>query len=329
MEKTKLVRIFVAKQLTTNDMNDNLLIEDFLKHIRYELNLSACTVSAYKSDLYQFVQFLSPDDATRFDAASVTTNDMRAWMAQLGHNGCGPRSIRRKMQAARAFYKFLMKRGITATNPAADIELAKFKTPLPSYLRPEKLDELLDTPIGTDDYRAILKRTVVMMLYETGIRRAELVELRDADVDAARGEMKVHGKRNKERIVPFGNELAQAITAYRQARGKQTGTVRPAQFFLLPNGKPLYPESVYRMVHGELAAVGGAPRLSPHVLRHSFASAMLNNGAEINSVKEIMGHESLAATQVYTHITFSELKNNYKHAHPRALKKEVNYGSKD
>ena len=310
-------------------MNNNLLIETFLKYMRYELNLSACTVSAYRNDLYQLALFLSPGDAEAFDPASATTSDLRAWMVQLGNNGSGPRSIRRKMQAARAFYKFLMKRGITTANPAADIELAKFKTPLPSYLRPEKMDELLDTPIDTENYHAVLSRTVVMMLYETGIRRAELINLRDADVDACHGEMKVHGKRNKERIVPFGNELAQAIAAYREARGKQTGTTRPVQFFLLPNGKPLYPSSVYRMVHGELTPIGGAPRLSPHVLRHSFASAMLNNGAEINSVKEIMGHESLAATQVYTHITFSELKNNYKHAHPRALKKEVNYGSKD
>ena len=307
----------------------NKLIEAFLRYIRYELNLSACTVLSYGNDLRQLQQYFSPDDADGFDAASITVGDLRAWMLHLSGMGDGARTIRRKVQAVRAFYKYLMRRGLVESNPAADIELAKFKMPLPAYLRVEKMDELLDAPTDGNDYNAILGRTIVMTLYETGIRRAELIDLRDADVDTGRGEMKVHGKRNKERIVPFGRELAQAIEAYREMRGKVTGIARPQQLFLRTCGKPLYPTMVYRIVHDSLATVGGAHKLSPHVLRHTFASAMLNNGAEINSVKEIMGHESLAATQVYTHITFSELKSNYKLAHPRALKKEVNYGSKD
>ena len=307
----------------------NNQIESFLKYMRYELNLSTCTVLSYKNDLLQLQQFLSPDDAENFDPASITANDLRAWITRLSLQKDCSRTIRRKMQATRAFFKFLMKQGITHNNPAAEIELAKFKTPLPSYLRADELDELLDSGIKQDDYNAMLDRTIVMMLYETGIRRAELIDLCDADVDAQRGEMKVHGKRDKERIVPFGQELAEAITAYRSMRYKTTGITRPKRFFLRPNGKPLYPVMVYRAVHQELASVSNGLKLSPHVLRHTFASVMLNNGAELNSVKEIMGHESLAATQVYTHITFSELKSNYKLAHPRALKKEVNYGSKD
>ena len=307
----------------------NNQIESFLKYMRYELNLSTCTVLSYKNDLLQLQQFLSPGNADDFDPASVTANDLRMWMTHLALKKDGSRTIRRKMQAVRSFYRFLMKQEIADSNPAADIELAKFKTPLPSYLRADELDELLDSGIKQDDYNALLDRTIVMMLYETGIRRAELIDLCDADVDAQRGEMKVHGKRDKERIVPFGQELAEAITAYRSLRNKTTGITRPKRFFLRPNGKPLYPVMVYRAVHQELASVSNGLKLSPHVLRHTFASVMLNNGAELNSVKEIMGHESLAATQVYTHITFSELKSNYKLAHPRALKKEVNYGSKD
>lgn len=305
----------------------NKTIEAFLQYIRYELNLSACTVLSYRNDLRQLQDFLSPGDAAAFNPESVTTDDLRAWMVHLNEAGDGSRTIRRKIQAARAFYRFLMKRGVVAANPAAEIELAKFKVPLPSYMRPETMDELLNAPFNTGDYQTMLNRTVVMMLYETGMRRAELIDLRDADVDTSRCEMKVHGKRDKQRIIPFGQELAEAITAYRELRGKVTGSFRPERFFLRGGGEPLYPSMVYRMVHRSLEETGAAGKLSPHVLRHSFASAMLNNGAELNSVKEIMGHESLAATQVYTHITFSELKSNYKLAHPRALKKEVNYGS--
>ena len=169
------------------------------------------------------------------------------------------------------------------------------------------------------DFTAVRDRLVVMMLYETGIRRAELIGLKDCNVDTAKCEIKVHGKRDKDRIVPFGAELKEWIDAYRvlrdtECRGNET-------FFVRPDGKPLYSTLVYRIVHEALIEAGGCSKFSPHVLRHSFASALLNNGAQLMSVKELLGHESLASTQVYTHITFSELKDNYKHAHPRALKK--------
>ena len=304
------------------------LVDDFLKYIRYELNLSACTVSAYRQDLMQLQQFLSPDE-DEFDPVSVTTNDLRAWVVDLDAHGIKARSIRRKEQAARAFFRFLVKRGFVKVNPAAELELAKFKKPLPSYVRVDVMDELLDSKVDEADFKAVRDRLIVMMLYETGIRRAELIGLKDVDVDAAKQELKVLGKRNKERVVPFGRELADAIEAYRRLRTATIGFERPERFFVRENGDELYASLVYRTVHSLLATVGGGRKLSPHVLRHTFASAMLNNGAELNSVKEILGHESLAATQVYTHITFSELKTNYKHAHPRALKKEVQYGSED
>ncbi len=304
------------------------LVDDFLKYMRYELNLSACTVSAYRQDLKQLQQFLSPDEED-FDPISVTTNDLRAWVVDLDTHGIKARSIRRKEQAARAFFRFLVKRGLVKANPAAELELAKFKKPLPSYVRVEVMDELLDSDVDETDFKAVRDRLIVMMLYETGIRRAELIGLKDVDVDVAKQELKVLGKRNKERVVPFGRELADAIEAYRRLRMETTGLERPERFFVRENGDELYASLVYKVVHDRLAAAGSGRKLSPHVLRHTFASAMLNNGAELNSVKELLGHESLAATQVYTHITFSELKTNYKHAHPRALKKEVHYGSKD
>ena len=304
------------------------LVEDFLRYIRYELNLSACTVSAYRQDLKQLQQFLSPDE-DEFDPVSVTTNDLRAWVVDLDAHGIKARSIRRKEQAARAFFRFLLKRGFVKVNPAAELELAKFKKPLPSYVRIDNMNALLDGDIDETDFKLVRDRLIIMMLYETGIRRAELIGLKDADVDVPKRELKVLGKRNKERVVPFGDELADAITAYRRLRSATIGLDRTERFFVRENGDELYASLVYRTVHSLLATVGGGRKLSPHVLRHTFASAMLNNGAELNSVKEILGHESLAATQVYTHITFSELKTNYKHAHPRALKKEVHYGSED
>ena len=304
------------------------LVEDFLRYIRYELNLSACTVSAYEQDLKQLQQFLSPDE-NEFDPLSVTSGDLRAWIVNLDAHGIKARSIRRKEQAVRSFFQFLLKRGLVKSNPAAELELAKFKKPLPSYVRIDNMNALLDGDIDETDFKLVRDRLIIMMLYETGIRRAELIGLKDVDIDVPKRELKVLGKRNKERVVPFGDELADAITAYRRLRSATTGLDRTERFFVRENGDELYASLVYRTVHSLLATVGGGRKLSPHVLRHTFASAMLNNGAELNSVKEILGHDSLAAPQVYTHITFSELKTNYKHAHPRALKKEVHYGSED
>lgn len=295
--------------------------EAFLKYIRYELNLSACTVLSYKNDLRQLSNYLTGDGKEEFDAASVTSGDIRAWIAYLSRKGLSSRSIRRKIQAVRAFYKYLILTGEVTENPAADVELAKIRKPLPVFVREENINELIDEEIDTGDFEEVRDKLMIMMLYETGIRRAELIGLKDKDVDDAKGELKVLGKRNKERIVPFGHELSGWISKYRQVRANQVGTALTESFFVRETGEPLYPMLVHRIVHRELTQAGGSSRQSPHVLRHTFASAMLNGGADLNSVKELLGHESLAATQVYTHITFRELKSNYEHAHPRALKK--------
>lgn len=295
------------------------MFDKFLQYTRYERNLSPLTVKAYGSDLRQFGDFLTGGKRP-LEPHSVTASDVRAWMVDLSRHHDGARTMRRKIQALRAYYKWLLRRGDVAADPTVGIELAKLPKVLPCYVRESTLDALLDSPVDTADYEAVRDRLIVMMLYDTGMRRAELIGLRDAAVDTARCELKVHGKRDKDRIVPFGPELARAITRYRQLRDKQVARGCEA-FFLTAKGAPLYPSLVYRVVHRALQQAGGTGKLSPHVLRHSFASAMLNNGADIDSVKQLLGHESLAATQVYTHITFSELINNYKHAHPRALKK--------
>lgn len=274
------------------------MFDKFLQYTRYERNLSPLTVKAYGSDLRQFGDFLTGGKRP-LEPRSVTASDVRAWMVDLARRHDGARTMRRKIQALRAYYKWLLRRGDVAADPTAGLELAKLPRVLPCYLRESTLDALLDSPVDTADYEAVRDRLVVMMLYDTGMRRAELIGLRDAAVDTARGELKVHGKRDKDRIVPFGPELARAITLYRQLRDRQVARGCEA-FFLTAKGAPLYPSLVYRVVHQALQQAGGTGKLSPHVLRHSFASAMLNNGADIDSVKQLLGHESLAATQVYT-----------------------------
>ncbi len=297
-------------------MND--IIDKYLQYIKLELNLSSHTQVAYGNDLRQWEQFLTGGKDS-LDVASVTTSDIRAWLIELSGNGDGASTLRRKVQAVRSFYKWLMRNGVVTSSPAASVELARLPKRLPQQVRESSIDALLESDVDESDFVAVRNRLIVMMLYETGMRRAELLDLLDKNVDTSKGELKVHGKRDKDRIIPFGTELALWIEKYRVLRESQARGCE--HFFVLDNGKPLYPMLVYRVVRQQLGEAGVSSKRSPHVLRHSFATAMLNHGAAINSVKELLGHESLATTQIYTHVTFSELKNNYKLAHPRALKK--------
>ena len=303
-----------------------MTIEGFLKYLRYELNYSVHTVLSYGNDLRQFAEFLTRGDSEQLRLDDVSVNDIREWMMSLSNAGDCQRTIRRKVQSVRALYKYMQRRALIDRNPATMVELAKLPKRLPTYVRSENINAMLDEDIDLSDFTEVRNRLMLLMFYETGIRRAELIGLSDVNVDASAMQIKVHGKRNKDRIVPFGSELQEWIVRYRELRSQQVAAVCDA-FFVRPNGKALYPSLVYNVVHDALQAAGGTDKFSPHVLRHSFASAMLNNGAQLNNVKELLGHESLAATQVYTHITFSELKDNYQSAHPRALKKGGHYGN--
>ena len=253
------------------------------------------------------------------DLPSITTSDIRSWLMARSSQGDCPGTLRHKVQAIRALYCYLLRRGEVTSNPAAQVELAKMPRPLPKFVREKTVDAVLDADIDNEDFTQVRDRLVVMLFYETGIRLSELIGLQDVAVDTVKRELKVRGKRDKDRIVPFGDELAQWVERYRTLRA----TVRPecTNLLVTAKGKPLYPSLVYHVVHDGLAQAGGTGKLSPHVLRHTFASVMLNNGAQLNNVKELLGHESLAATQVYTHVTLSELQHNYELAHPRALKK--------
>ena len=295
-------------------------IERFVQYERYELNRSPHTVAAYRGDLEQFRSFLSRGGSDVVEWGTVSVTDVRAWLVNRADAGDCARTLRRRVQSVRAFYQWLMREGAVADNPAAEVELARLPRRLPQYVREQNLNTLLDTPVDASCFEAVRDHLVVALLYETGIRRAELIGLLDAAVDVSQGVLRVHGKRDKDRVVPFGPELGRWITHYRELRDATVAVQTPA-LLVTSTGRAMDPSLVYRIVHDNLASVGGSDRMSPHVLRHSFATAMLNHGAELNSVKELLGHESLAATQVYTHVTLSELKHNYELAHPRASKK--------
>lgn len=311
-----------------------MLTQSFLTYIRCELSLSVHTVLSYSVDLRQFREFVTgipqpksspgcdrPPVNDGFDPVTVTTSDIRQWLLTLAEHGVTPRTLRRKLTAISSFYAYLLRQGLVKTNPARDVEMAKTPKPLPVNLRPAEVNGIIEQDLDAareeGGFTATRDSLILLMLYSTGMRRAELIGLTDASVDCARGELKVLGKRNKERIIPFGSELREAVESYRRKRDATTGGAT-RMFFVRPDGSPLYPMLVERIVKRALQGRAHAGRLSPHVLRHSFASDMLNNGADLVAVQQLLGHESLATTQVYTHITYRELKQNYQLAHPRA-----------
>lgn len=298
------------------------MIDAFLKYITTEVQLSAPTVEAYRSDLRQWEKFATSDRRFPLCPETTTLSDLRLWVASLARASRTPRTIRRKIQSLRAFFRYLMKYHGLKANPAMDLQVPKVPHDLPVYVRTEEMSAMLDTEIDNTDYESVRNRLIIDMLYDTGLRCSELIGLTDGNVDTAKGELKVHGKRNKDRIVPFGPELCDMITCYRRLRDELLDTLPADEFFRRPDGRPLYRKQVYNIVHSamELAGVHAA-RKSPHVLRHTFATDMLNGGAQLTSVQQLLGHRSLNATQVYTHISYRDLKQNYQQAHPRAQKK--------
>ena len=311
-------------------MHTPQIIDTFISYLRYEQGRSELTTGVYSRELKAFAGFITGDNpANRFDPLSVTTDDVRLWIDHLSRQGISRRTVRKKLSAVSSFYRFLIHRREATFNPVDDIAPARLEKKLPVYVRQDEMQEVLESlPAEAAPHSAFEKQRnalIVLMLYSTGMRRAELISLKDAAVDTARSELKVLGKRNKERIIPFGEELRQAIESYRRARSRCLGSQTPPEdFFVRPDGTPLYPMLVQRVVKEALTGHSNAARLSPHTLRHSFATDMLNNGAELTAVQQLMGHASLATTQMYTHITFRELLKNYRLAHPRAARNTNN-----
>lgn len=295
-------------------------VEAYLKYLRHERNYSRHTEISYFTDLRQFEDFVVAI-LGQFDVGQVDSDIIRRWVVSLMDQQVSARSISRKLSGVRSFYCYLQEHRVVSHNPVRGIKAPKASKPLPSFVSYADMKPLLDQELlladGECDFEAVRDHSIVELLYMTGMRRDELMKLRDEDVDFAANQLLVNGKRNKQRIVPFSEKTAQMLKRYLDVRNKEV--VRQTDsFFVLKNGKLLYPMLVYRIVHRCLENISTLSKSSPHVLRHSFATGMLNNGAEINAVKELLGHSSLASTEIYTHTSVAELKKIYEKAHPRA-----------
>jgi integrase/recombinase XerC len=291
--------------------------ESFLQYLQIEKRYSLHTVRSYLNDLDQFYAFLLslglPDDPT-----SVSSHDIRAWIVSMLDNNYSTISVHRKISCLRVFYRYLRKEGVIKNDPLEKVVLPKREKSLPVFIEEEALTELLDNYSFGDGFAGIRNRTIIEILYLTGMRRSELIGLRDNDVDLPEGSLKVTGKRNKQRIIPLVKPFINRMEEYIKVRNDNFATVKNGWFFITDKGNKLYDKYVYNTVIRYLAMVTTIEKKSPHVLRHTFATHMLNHGADLNSIKELLGHANLSATQIYTHTTFEKLKKVYKQAHPRA-----------
>ena len=292
------------------------MINQFLNYLRYERNHSAQTVQTYEEALKEFESYIILKDSG-LSLATADTDLIRDWMESLMDKGNTASTINKKLSALRSFYLYALKRNLVEHDPAHCVTGPKKSKPLPQFLREGEMDRLLDDLEWNDSFDDVRARTILLLFYEAGLRRSELIGLNNEDIDFVGRQLKVTGKRNKQRIVPFGEELATGLRHYL--------TVRDAQFdhtgdalLLNDKGERIAAFQVYGIVRKYLSAVTSLKKRSPHVLRHTFATAMLNNGAGLEEIKNLLGHESVSTTEIYTHTTFEQLKRVYKEAHPRA-----------
>lgn len=291
-------------------------IDSFLEYLRLERNYSEKTVVSYGIDLQEFEGYFKKADA-EIDFTTVDADVVRNWVMHLMDEGRAATSVNRKLSTLRSFYRFLLKKKVMTVNPMTKVVGPKKKKTLPSFVREKDMDRLLDDLTFGEGYEGYRDRMILEMFYATGMRLSELIGLDDVDVDFSAKLIKVTGKRNKQRLIPFANELEHDLRVYIKVRDEALPNGSDA-FFVRKDGKRMYPMQVYRLVKRNLSKVVTLKKRSPHVLRHTFATAMLNDCAELRAVKELLGHESLTTTEVYTHTTFEELKKVYELAHPRA-----------
>ena len=294
----------------------DLNVDSFLQYLQKERKYSLNTVQAYENDLLEFSEFC--EKRLSKDVLSVGVSDVREWVVEMsdGSGAVGVRTVKRRISALRSFYKYLRREGLVSKNPAAVLVLPKASKPLPKFFREEEMGRLLDDVMTGDEFQDRRDKLIIDLFYQTGVRVSELVEIKDSDIDMGRGMLRVFGKRRKERLIPIGGKLLKEIEAYKAKRNTEVG--KTSDLFVRKNGEKMYRRGVYDVVHRSLTKVSSLKKRSPHVLRHTFASTMLNNGADIYAVKALLGHSSLAATEVYTHSSFAKLIKTYKTAHPRA-----------
>ena len=291
--------------------------ESFLQYLQAEKRYSPLTVRSYLTDLDQFDNHLKMNDLPG-KPETVVSHDVRSWIVSLIEEGYSPVSVHRKISSLRVFYRYLRKEGIVSKDPLEKVILPKTKKRLPVFVGEASLNKLLDEYEFGSDFRGIRNMTIIEMLYLTGIRRAELTGLRNIDVDISSATLKVTGKRDKQRIIPLLKSFTLKLEKYIAVRNEAFPDSGSEWFFLSNKGNKLYDKYVYNTVRKYLSIVTTIEKKSPHILRHTFATHMLNHGADLNSIKEFLGHANLSATQIYTHNSFEKLRKIYKQAHPRA-----------
>jgi integrase/recombinase XerC len=290
-------------------------IDDFLKYLQAEKRYAVHTVKAYKNDLNQFHAFCQDNDLEGMD---LNFRTIRSWVVFLMDSGYSSRTVHRKLTSLSTFCKYLIKEGMLDSNPLDRVLKPKLKKRVPAFVEEGKLESLLEEFEFGEDFKGTRNRLILDLLYQTGMRRSELTGLTTGAVNREGKSLKVKGKREKERIIPLNEELLSAIERYLNIRSTLMAQNSSDRLIVTEKGEPAYDKLIYRIVNRYLSMVTTLDKKSPHVLRHTFATHMLNRGADLNAIKELLGHANLSATQVYTHNTYKKLKSIYNQAHPRA-----------
>ena len=293
------------------------MIESFLKYLQFEKRYSSKTIISYQTDLSQFQKFVTDF----FQEPKIEIADygiIRSWIVQLIECKLGPSSINRKIACLRSFYKFLLKEEIILKDPMTKIKVLKTAKRLPHFVQESDMVNLLDNTEFQNDHDGLRSKLILELFYGTGMRLSELITLKDQNINLHQQTIKVLGKRNKERVIPFSESIVSIIEEYRKVRNKEIVVKDHGYLLVTDSGDELYPMMVYRIVKNRLKGYTSVEKKSPHILRHSYATQLLNKGAEINAVKDLLGHSSLAATQVYTHNSMEKLKRVFEQAHPKA-----------
>ena len=293
-----------------------LNVDKFLDYLSSELNRSQQTVESYRDDLKHFEKF-AKDLSDSFSWEAVDSDMVRDWMESMMDKGNSAATVSRRLSALKTFYRFALARRYVESDPVYSIKGPKKEKPLPQFVKESEMDELLDRQAWGDDYNNVRARTIIILFYETGMRLSELVNLDDKDVNFVTSEIKITGKGNKQRIVPFGDELKNTLLEFRRLRDASVEVKTPA-LVVSDKGTRMSPSKVQNIVRSNLSRVCSLKKKSPHVLRHSFATAMLNHHVGIENLKKLLGHASISTTEIYTHTTFEQLKRVYNEAHPRA-----------
>jgi integrase/recombinase XerC len=292
-------------------------MELFFKYLQFEKRYSPHTLTSYRTDLRQFSEYLTQAYGIE-DPAEADHTLIRSWIVTLLQKKLDPRSVNRKIASIRAYYRFLLRQGHITKNPTLKVVAPKVAKKLPSFVSQESFNQLLDSFGFEDTYEGYRDKLILELLYGTGIRLAELIGITHADVDFSAHTLKVTGKGNKERIIPINDSLYLCLQAYQEKKKIQFPDNHPPHLLVTNKTLPLYPKFVYRVVTKYISLITTAEKKSPHVLRHSFATHLLNQGADLNAIKDLLGHANLAATQVYTHNSIEQLKSIFEKAHPKA-----------